>query len=531
MNTLSINPIHHRIFVEARRLSIALCACLLALLSHLPLHAAPGDPDPSFGQDGHAAFSFPEQAAVFAQASVFQANGKFTIAGACGTERFDKECVLRMLSNGALDTGFGNEGRAVIAEFGQSGNIAAVAYQDDGRLLLGGDCRSGVGTIPCVVRLQANGALDTSFGTQGVVTLSVPTWSGSSSGVRSIQALPDGRIALGVSCRPLGSIYLRLCASRLQSNGELDTSFGGSGTVTVAGDETLGAWQYLNSAAIDEAGRWLLAGSCSEPFSERFCAVRLQPNGARDLTFGTNGAFVSLVANTEATPASAVLNADGGFVLGGNCFERRPENVIVWSSCFVAATPTGQLDRAFGTNGVVVLVHGDLLVNFGSFVRQSDGALVIVKTCYLEGQSRFDFCLRRLRVDGNLDSTLPLKIDARDHNQNPVSVAVDAQGRILVAGACESAAGLFYSDQLCVTRYEGGPFANTMCSFDLDGDGSVNPSVDGLIMVRASLGFSANAMLQGVNFPRNAKRTVWGGGGMNDLRQYLVAQCGMLLMH
>jgi uncharacterized delta-60 repeat protein len=513
---------------RARRTGSPLCALwrslrasALALLSSLPLYAAPGDLDPTFGEGGHAAFSFPGHSYALATASVLQANGKLTIAGQCNSG----QCMLRMRSDGALDSGFGDGGRVTNPVLGLNGVVNAIAYQDDGRLLLGGHCSSSLSQGPCVVRQQANGALDTSFGVQGVVILSVSTWVADESYVRSIQPLSDGRIALGVSCAPAAPADRNFfCAARLQSSGALDASFGSGGVVTVVPEVSQGESQYLSTAAIDAAGRWVVAGECSgSPLpSSSFCAVRLQPNGARDLSFGINGAFVLGDVHTIVNVLAAALNTDGGMVLGGLCTSVQTGGI---NTCFVALTPTGLSDQAFGTNGGAVISYGSNLSNNPRFTRQPHGSLVVVNQCYTS-QTDYDICLIRLRSDGTPDPTLPLTSDARAYDQLPVSIAVDMQGRIVVSGSCKSTAASGY-DQFCAARFEGGPFANTMCSFDLDGDGLVTPRVDGLVLLRASLGFSANSILQGVNFPAGAKRTVWGGGGANDLRQYLVAHCGM----
>jgi uncharacterized delta-60 repeat protein len=506
------------------RVCASLYACVLALLGSLPLDAAPGDRDPTFGQGGLAAFSFP----VFSRraepiASALQTNGKLTIAGQCNSANARAACVLRMTPSGDLDASFGVSGQLTIPEFGTSGYVFDIAYQDDGRLLLGGSCDVGSGKSPCVVRLQANGALDTSFGVQGVAILSVATWSNTASDIKSIKPLPDGRIALGVLCTLPNSGDVRFCAAQLQSNGALDVSFGAGGAVTVEPGMSLGEYQVLAVAAIDTAGQWVIAGTCfGAPLAANsFCAVRLHPNGARDLSFGTNGAFVHTVTNVRADLRQAALSIDGGMVLAALCTKDQTDEL---GTCLVAMTASGLLDPAFGTNGVVRIGYVGDSPRFPRFTRQSDGSLVVVNKC---GPSD-DICRGRWRSDGTLDPTLSIEIDQRPLGQAPISVAVDAQGRIVVSGVCQSTAASDF-DQFCAARYEGGPFANTMCSFDLDGDGQLNPAVDGLIMLRASLGFGGASVLQGVSFPSGAKRNAWGGGGANDLRQYLVSQCGMSL--
>lgn len=504
--------------------------CVLALLGSLPLHAAPGDRDTTFGTDGFASFSFLGfSARAIASASALQANGKLTIAGRCESAQAIavRACVLRMTPSGEVDASFGSAGQVTTAAFGVDdvwAGISTIDYQGDGRLLLGGRCNTNSGNAPCVMRLQANGAVDTSFGVQGVVTLSDSTWGAGVPYVRSIQPLQDGRIALGVDCRRTASSDHRFCAALLQSSGAPDPNFGVGGAVRVEAETSLGESQILTTAAIDEAGGLVIAGMCFGASLPRanFCAVRLQPNGVRDSQFGTNGAFILDVGGNGAVITQAVLRPDGGMLIGARCLEPSTLSTL---TCLAAMTPEGSKDRAFGTDGYSVLSFNRGEYGLGLFAQSLDGSIVAAYECS-SAITDSDFCLRQLRSDGTQGSATRWPQDERPYTQSPISVAVDAQGRIVVSGSCRSSHGSNFN-HFCAARYEGGPYANTMCSFDLDGDGRVDPSVDGLILLRAALGFSGASIVQGVTFPEGAKRTVWGGSGADDLRHYLAARCGM----
>lgn len=54
-------------------------------------------------------------------------------------------------------------------------------------------------------------------------------------------------------------------------------------------------------------------------------------------------------------------------------------------------------------------------------------------------------------------------------------------------------------------------------------------TIDALIMTRVMLGVTGSAVIAGISFPANAVRNVWGGNGSNDIRKYLITQCGMVL--
>jgi hypothetical protein len=94
-----------------------------------------------------------------------------------------------------------------------------------------------------------------------------------------------------------------------------------------------------------------------------------------------------------------------------------------------------------------------------------------------------------------------------------------------VVGQCSDGS----NDKFCLARYEGGPFDARNCSLDIDGDGRVLASVDGLVATRVMLGVTGSAVTGGINFPANAIRNEWGTHSTRDIRTFLVTQCGMQL--
>lgn len=74
---------------------------------------------------------------------------------------------------------------------------------------------------------------------------------------------------------------------------------------------------------------------------------------------------------------------------------------------------------------------------------------------------------------------------------------------------------------MCVARLQGGPFPGRQCSMDIDGDGRVLATVDGLILTRAALGLGGSAVLQGITV--SGPRNTW-----PLIRAFLADQCGMI---
>ena len=90
---------------------------------------------------------------------------------------------------------------------------------------------AGLGYDFLLMRLDDNGARDPSFGTNGVVTTRFPASTGNNLG-RRLVLQPDGKIVLVGSRAPVGAID-QCGIARFNANGTLDTGFGTGGQVLV----------------------------------------------------------------------------------------------------------------------------------------------------------------------------------------------------------------------------------------------------------------------------------------------------------
>ena len=223
--------------------------------------------------------------------------------------------VERYLANGeGLDTSFNSTGQITINSFG----AARTFLQDRGDILLEEDgCYGGDYKIN-IVRVPSNGSRDYSFGEEGVLTADFGT--GGEYGDVACQS--DGKILMAVSENEVGYELVRYDA-----DGQLDTSFGtdNTGTVTydgyfnlyfmavqpddkivLGGDDILSqydadgksgrtfgsdyysAFIYCGSNAVQADGKIILAGNYSID-DTRPALLRLNQDGSIDTTFGENG--------------------------------------------------------------------------------------------------------------------------------------------------------------------------------------------------------------------------------------------------
>src|SRR5262249_24196461 len=101
--------------------------------------------------------------------------------------------VVRLNADGSLDTTFGSGG-TVFTNFGGNGDPYAIARQSDGKIVVAGyhaDATTGAHTL-ALARYTADGVLDPTFGTGGIVQTTV---NGADDALDML-VQPDGRIVL-----------------------------------------------------------------------------------------------------------------------------------------------------------------------------------------------------------------------------------------------------------------------------------------------------------------------------------------------
>lgn len=236
-------------------------------------------------------------------AIVEQPDGKILLAGLF--ENYDSyteaDNIVRLEANGALDSSFDN-GQGADAAGGNSA-IRAMALQPDGKILIAGDFTWYDGTDRFhIARLNSDGTLDPTF----------DPGTGTDATIHALRVLPSGKILIGGEFTSVNGTS-RNHIARLLADGSLDTTFDpGSGA---EGDALAGTNGTIHGIAVRTDGTVLIGGDFDSFDGTPIETVaRLFPDGALDPTF-EGGASPGANANAVHTIA---IQPDGRLVAGGS---------------------------------------------------------------------------------------------------------------------------------------------------------------------------------------------------------------------
>src|SRR5260221_8974167 len=341
----------------------------------------------------------------------------------------------RYLEGGTLDAGF--SGGAVFTKIDPSEfEYALAAALQSGKIIAAGhSVLAGQGVI-ALVRYNADGSLDTGFGSSGIVRTAVPSVNAVATAVVVQPGAPPAadKILVAGSTFDPSTGTTGIVLARYTANGTLDAGYAGGFVSAPIGPGT----SVDNASLVLQGdGSIVVAGATT---AGDFVLRRYDSNGVLDSNFGTNGTVTTHVGPSAMGPAIALQS--GKIVAAGasGSFASPPLNGVL-----VRYNTNGTPDMSFGTAGTG-MVFTDTVPSSNNFanavaVQTPDDKIVVAGHAFVDfAADTSDIILLRYNADGTLDSApgsfgtngvVVINLGAFD---NAFSVALQPTGEIVVSG-------------------------------------------------------------------------------------------------
>jgi uncharacterized delta-60 repeat protein len=223
-----------------------------------------------------------------------------------------KTYLVKIAITGRLDETFGNNGKILVDSTTSQTTMLSISRQGMDKFII---ARSTFGTAAIemeLIRFQNNGIIDTTFGSRG----HIKNVSNAGYDPALMKIHTNGKIYIIYNGFNINNTFP---VTRLNPNGVLDLSFGTNGVAKISANLPGYGPIYPYSAIISKNGKCIVTGSATSTDNTRVKTflIRYNEDGKPDLTFGTNG-FSDIATDAQFHYIhSLIMQNDGKLVLGG----------------------------------------------------------------------------------------------------------------------------------------------------------------------------------------------------------------------
>ena len=401
-------------------------AVALALLAATATHAAPGDVDVTYAEDGVLFIDGAGHGRDDVQALLALPGGGVVGAGGIddGLPRSGDMGIVQLTPSGALDPQFGEGGIVLIDGGGDADQAWAMLRQPDGKLVVAGSLERDSYLDFGIVRLNADGSPDSGFGEDdgsGARTGRLHVNTGADEFVHdtahALARQSDGKLVMAGDTEVTedGTNWVRFALVRVDADGSVDSAFGSNDDGIVVSpasqhspgeqwDEVVTAIALRRDGSLPADDRITVVGY---GFAGEYSLVRRYlADGQPDTSFDGDGTLVIHHRNDEGDVvgfseiAHAVLQEDGKLLVTGESGER--------AFTVMRFHADGRLDTGFGVGGrasVRFSAEGDYDIP-GALALQADGRILLAGYFSNPATSYdLDFGVARLLPDGSPDTS------------------------------------------------------------------------------------------------------------------------------
>lgn len=360
-----------------------------------------GTLDPTFGNAGQVTTNI-TTGQDQARAATLQADGKILAAGFSSSNITGKDfCLVRYNTDGSLDNSFGNGGIVTTdVQLGSDDIAHSIALQTDGKIILAGESDNGSDKDAALIRYNTDGSLDTAFGSAGKVLTDFDGGQQDEIKVVKIHLL-TGNILVGGSSI-ISSSLAKPVVARYTPDGALDTSFESNG-IRLLWINSLDN-QYVFSVedlAVKSNGKVTAVGWRDFPglsWDSDYFACRINSDGTMDATFSGDGvATYNGGFNGHDRAFSMILQPNDDILVAGGAYASNLEYDFQGFLINSDGTAGG-----FGSWNTVASFGGLSDDIAYGFAEDNDGNFILAGT--VEGNTSSSFGIARFGATGNADS-------------------------------------------------------------------------------------------------------------------------------
>jgi uncharacterized delta-60 repeat protein len=378
------------------------------------------------------------------------------------------------------------------------------------------------GALASGVAFAADGTLDTSFGVAGLARAGINDGDLQPSGCRPV-VQPDGKIVICGTRLSNGTSGSDFLVARFDANGSLDATFGAGGLVTIDFDHGTGSDQ-ADGIALQSDGSIVVAGTTrgSESSSEAFAVARLTSAGTLDGTFGpgTGQATIEFTGSAGDDQAYAVaVQPDDRILIAGSTATANGSDVAI-----VRLLPNGATDMSFGDAGRVTFgfdlpgatAESD---NANGVAIDAMGRIVVAGTANASAPAaEVRFGVARLLPDGTLDTafngsgttTIAFDPGTGISTAYAFGIVVESDGKLLVPGYANTSPLSMLNMDVAAAR--------------LNDDGSIDAGFGTGGRVTVAFDLEANGIDAAVAAAEQADgRVLLVGTALNGVTQYAIS--------
>ncbi|WP_417237294.1 T9SS type A sorting domain-containing protein [Bizionia paragorgiae] len=313
-----------------------------------------GEIDQSFGNNGTVEYNLYNLESSSTD-MLIQDDGKIVLVGDIVDGATTYIYVLRSNTNGFIDTTFGNNG-VFIFSTGNNDYSKTIIQTSDNAFFVGCQTESSTTTRDfMLLKLKPNGALDSNFGNNGVIITDMygkddflqTVTTDSNNNIYALGHVLFPSPVNGISYFDFGLI-------KYTPNGTIDSTFGTNGKANYNLDYYSSS-DFPNYIKVNDDNSIYVAGYTSDNEGgdyQIYKLAKLDSNGNLDNSFGNQG-VVSIFARTIVLPSQPVTQVNNKLLV--SAFEIFFQGQPTYKSLMKRVNTNGTIDTDFASAGILEL--------------------------------------------------------------------------------------------------------------------------------------------------------------------------------